>query len=408
MPQEELPLHLEGVLVLPLVGELLPVGGVAVGVVDVGVPHRARGGAVRLHPALAQTRDGGAARAVHVQGEEVVAAHARGPRAPELRDDPALQLEGGVGRVVGGGVVPAAPLVPALRDLRHAQRRHRLHLAEEVVEDVAPVREHVEDHPAPVLLAVVPRRPLRRDDVALEDPVAELPADGVDAAEEVRVAQRLQLHHPREPELVLHDAVLHPRRVRAAEQLQRLPGGQRRRLLAVDVLPQLDGAAHRVEAAVGRLRVEVDGDLGVGQRLLHVRRPARAARQLRELLQLHRVAAHEDRLGHDPLLLAHLHPALGADGEDGAQEVLVHSHPPGHAVHDDSDAVDPRVLQRGDRHQGGTHREFLEGLEMDSAEAGASVHCGQAPAGSGGASSPARGRVPSSSCRQCATSPAGP
>ena len=39
--------------------------------------------------------------------------------------------------------------------------------------------------------------------------------------------------------------------------------------------------------------------------------------------------------------------------------------------------------------------------------AGFSVHCGADPSGSGGTSTPATGKVPSSSCRQCATSPAG-
>src|SRR5678815_75248 len=47
--------------------------------------------------------------------------------------------------------------------------------------------------------------------------------------------------------------------------------------------------------------------------------------------------------------------------------------------------------------------------KRDAAQSpGFAVHCGCAPLGNGGASIPARGSVPASSCRQWATSPAGP
>ena len=54
VPEEELPLDLEGVLVLALIRELLPVRRVAVRIVHVGVPDGTRRGRVRLHPAFAQ------------------------------------------------------------------------------------------------------------------------------------------------------------------------------------------------------------------------------------------------------------------------------------------------------------------------------------------------------------------
>jgi hypothetical protein len=71
------------------------------------VPHRARRGHARLRAAVLQAGHRRAVRAVDVEGDEVVAAHARGPAHVDLRDHRlalvALQLEGGVGGVVGGG-----------------------------------------------------------------------------------------------------------------------------------------------------------------------------------------------------------------------------------------------------------------------------------------------------------------
>ena len=83
-----------------------------------------------------------------------------------------------------------------------------MHLAEQVVEHVAPVADHVEDHAAAVLGAVVPGRPLRRLPVALEHPVAELAAHREHAAEEAGIAQHLQLLQAGQEQLVLHGAVL--------------------------------------------------------------------------------------------------------------------------------------------------------------------------------------------------------
>ena len=61
-------------------------------------------------------------------------------------------------------------------------------VAEEIVEHVAPVAEHVDDDAAVVFLAVIPRGALGGHGVAFEDPVAELAAHAEDAAEEAEVA----------------------------------------------------------------------------------------------------------------------------------------------------------------------------------------------------------------------------
>ncbi len=72
------------------------------------------------------------------------------------------------------------------------------------------MREHVEDHAAAVLGAVVPARSLRGHVVALEDPVAELAAYGQDAPEEPVVDEPLQLEQAGQVDLVVHDTVVTP------------------------------------------------------------------------------------------------------------------------------------------------------------------------------------------------------
>ena len=79
-----------------------------------------------------------------------------------MRDHAAFEFEGRIGRVVRGRLVFLAVLVPALGDVPRAEAGHRLHLAEQIVEHVAPVADHIEDDAAAVLGAIIPRRPLRR------------------------------------------------------------------------------------------------------------------------------------------------------------------------------------------------------------------------------------------------------
>ncbi len=125
-----------------------------------------------------------------------------------MRDDAAIEFEGRVSGIVGGALVRLAGFVPALGDMRGAETGHGFHFAEEVIEHVAPVAEHIDDDAAAILLAVIPGWALGGDGVAFEDPVAELAADGKDLAEEALIAEGLQFQEAGEPELVLHDAVL--------------------------------------------------------------------------------------------------------------------------------------------------------------------------------------------------------
>src|SRR5215470_2057255 len=70
------------------------------------------------------------------------------PHAPgrvHVRDHIILKLEGGVGGIIGIGIVGLAVLVHPLRDMRRAKAAYGLHPAEEIVEDITPVAEHIEN-----------------------------------------------------------------------------------------------------------------------------------------------------------------------------------------------------------------------------------------------------------------------
>src|ERR1700675_4984361 len=148
----------------------------------------------------------------------VVPLHPRSPGRIDLRDDAALELESRIGRIVGIGVIGLSSFIDAFIDVSGAAAAHRLDLAEEIVEYVAPVRQHVENDSPTVGLAVVPRRTLRGLQVAFEHPVAELASDRQDTAEEARIPQHAKLAQSGKKQLVLYDAMLDPARLREARQ----------------------------------------------------------------------------------------------------------------------------------------------------------------------------------------------
>ena len=191
--------------------------------------------------------------------------------------------------------------------------------------------------PPPRPGAVVPGRPLRRDLVALEHPVAELQPDRQHPAEEVLADQPLQLHHAGQEQLVVHHPVGDPGGLGRAGQPQR--AGQRagHRLLGVDVLACLDRLQQGDLARAGDLGVEVDVDAGVGQHLVQVGGPALQAVPFGDGAQPLLVAPDQDRLGVHGGAVLEPHAALLPDGEQGADQVLPVSHPAGDTVEGDVD-----------------------------------------------------------------------
>src|SRR5581483_923687 len=94
VPDEELPFGLERVLAGGRVRNFVPVCEEIVALRHVGVPHRPGRGVEGLREAAREPRDRGAARAVDLERGEIVAAHADRPRAVDLRDHAAVELEG--------------------------------------------------------------------------------------------------------------------------------------------------------------------------------------------------------------------------------------------------------------------------------------------------------------------------
>src|SRR4026208_1326495 len=66
--------------------------------------------------------------------------------------------------------------------------------------------------------------------------------------------------------------------------------------------------------------------------------------RLGEFLQPVGAAPDQDRIGHHPVAVLQRHAALVADRTDRADQVLVHAHTSGDAVHDDAETLLGHVL----------------------------------------------------------------
>ena len=214
-----------------------------------------------------------------------------------------------------------------------------LHFAKEIVKHIAPVAKHVDDDAAVIFFAVVPARALGHDVVAFENPVTEFTAHAEDFSEEPLFLEALNLAHAGKPELVLHNAVLHTGLGGDIVKIERIGGADGGGLFAVNMLARSDRFFDSTRTAAGRLRVEVNEILGLGEFRIEVGGPAHAFVHRSELRELGFAAAHEHRLGPDDFAVTDLQASLFADGEDRADVVLVGAHASGDAVHDDADFV---------------------------------------------------------------------
>src|SRR5205823_6394113 len=107
--------------------------------------------------------------------------------ARNLRQRAALQFEDREGVVLDIDLVGLAAFVDAPLLPGGMATGHRGDRAEQPVEDVAPMREHIEDQPAAGRLPVIPARALRRGQLAVEHPPAEIEPDGNDIPEELSI-----------------------------------------------------------------------------------------------------------------------------------------------------------------------------------------------------------------------------
>ena len=273
--------------------------------------------------------------------EQVVAADTDVPRGVELAGDAGVGFEESVGGVVGGAGVGFALFVDALRDVSGCVTKHFGDVAKEVVDDVAPVTVHIDDHATTVFGTIVPRGALRWTSFVVtgEDPVTELATDAEDVTEESFFFEFLEGDNAWEPELVLHGAVLDAGLFGDfgdGEGLVILGGSG---LFAIDVLACGNGFFEKLNAVRGARGVEEDLVVRIGEGCVEVGGVALNPVFLGQRFDLFGIASSQDRVGHDGDIAA-LNSALFADGENGADEVLIGAHASGDAVHDDSDFFD--------------------------------------------------------------------
>ena len=169
-----------------------------------------------------------------------------------------------------------------------------------------------------------------------EDPVTELTTHAQDVAEEAVFLQFFKGHDAGKPELVLHGAVFDScffGDLGDGDRFVVFAGGG---LFAIDVLTGSNGLFEERDAVGGAGGVEEDFVVVVSEGGIEVVAVALDAVLLGEGFDFFEVTPGEDGVGHDGLAVVG-DSALFADGEDGADKVLIGAHASGDAVHDDTD-----------------------------------------------------------------------
>src|SRR5215468_3096258 len=128
-------------------------------------------------------------------------------RRSSRRTRVAHELDQRRGRILDRDAIALAPLVDALGRGDPRGRRHPHDAADDGLDDVAPVRVHIEDDAA-AAGAIIPTRPLAGLLAAVEHPPAELEAESHHAPELPAARERGELLQSRQMDLVLDDAVL--------------------------------------------------------------------------------------------------------------------------------------------------------------------------------------------------------
>src|SRR6266851_934251 len=222
MAQEQFPAGAIAVLEWLDLGDFLPLFVEHHGLRLLGAEKRLRRRDRWLDKAAMQPSDRRAQGAVDLDLQEVVALHPVRPGRADLRQGAALQLEDREGMVLDIDLVAAAVLVAPCRQRGHVAARDRGDRAEQPVEDVAPMGEHIEDQPAAALLPVIPARALRRGELAVEHPPAEFEPDRQHPAEELRLIEPAQLFEAGQEQFVLDDAAFLAGMLGGARERQRI------------------------------------------------------------------------------------------------------------------------------------------------------------------------------------------
>src|SRR5579885_1646095 len=340
MREKDLPLMLEGIVKSVVVRHLLPVCIEIQRIGNVWIPDCARGVHAALNLASTQSCNGTAVCAIDLQGEQFITIHAHAPGRVKVCDNSSLQFESGIRSIVGGAGIGDPTLIHPLRDMRRAQTGNRAHRAKKIGEHIFPVAEHVKNDAASLLLAIIPGGTLGGLPVSLENPVAELAAYCKDTAQEAALNNALQLEQTGQEKLILYNAMLDSCPLRHARQFKSCCQIGSDGFLAVEMLAGPDRRFQARGTQGGRLRIKVDRVVRVGQAGLKICTPALDIVRPCERAQLVLVAANQERVGYEPIAVRQCNPALLADRHNRADEMLVGSHAPGDAVHDNSNRAD--------------------------------------------------------------------
>src|SRR5215472_8633121 len=277
MPEERFPAGAVPVAWRLDIGQLLPLLIKYHRLRAVRVEERFGGRDHGLHEAPVETAYRRTPVPVDLDLQQIVALDPARPGRADLRQDPTRQLEYRKSRIFDADLVTSAALVPSPGDRGRMAARDGFDLAEQTIEDVAPVGEHIEDQPAPRLLAVIPTWSLRRVELAVEHPPAKIQSHRQHTSKEIGFVELPQLDEPGQEQFVLHGAVLQPGVTGAPRQIQRIVERFGDRLFEIDVLARGEPRSGAARPPSGRARVEIDSDRRIGETGAAIGAPLEAA-----------------------------------------------------------------------------------------------------------------------------------
>ena len=103
-----------------------------------------------------------------------------------MTNNAVFKLKRRVTTIVGGAGIGLSTLVDTLRNMRCPETGDALDFSKQIVDQISPMTEHVDDDPTTVFLAIIPARPLRWlvGVLTRENPVTKLPSHRENLAEE--------------------------------------------------------------------------------------------------------------------------------------------------------------------------------------------------------------------------------
>ena len=220
-----------------------------------------------------------------------------------------------------------------------AQARDRLHFTKEVVQHITPVAHHVENNAAAVFFAVVPAGSLNRLQIAFKHPIAKLNAHAEHLAKEACFSEHVEFAQTGQEQLVLHRAMLDARLFCQARNFNRFVQIGGNGLFAIHMLTRLNGFGQQGGAHLRGTRIKENGVVLVGQRFIKVCAETRDAIGFGQGFNFFSIAANQNGIGHHLVTIGQCHTTLIANGHNRSNQVLIHTHASGHAMHDDAKSL---------------------------------------------------------------------